>query len=221
MNEYLAKSGSTGCDTSDYFCLYNYIRKQKPKEIIEFGTGVSTVVIAHALLENYEETGVRGRVTSMENIPKYHEMAKDLFPPKYNDYAEILLSESMVQYHEMFRGIGYSNIPSRPYDFAFIDGPDYVTSDGGVTFNFDFINIVKNSDKPITAFIDRRFTTCYVLSQIFGEKYVTFDYLNGLGILGPVTKNNIRSVNPWMRKKFNEYPFTDIFRFVIGWIYSK
>lgn len=214
LNDYLKKSQSTGCDMSDYFCLYSYVREHKPKEVLELGTGASTVVIAHALMENHKETGVQGRVTSMEDIPKYFEMARSLFPEKYKNYAEIILSESAIDFYAMFRGIHYKNIPTRQYNFVFIDGPDYKTSDGSITFDFDFINVVKNSDTPVVAFIDRRFTTCYVLEQIFGEKNFKFDYLNGLGIVGPVTKKDLRPIMSWMRKRFNLYPINDVFRVI-------
>lgn len=65
LHEYLRKSESTGCGFIDYACLYETIRATMPVEILECGTGVSTLVIAHALMENEKETGVAGRVTSM------------------------------------------------------------------------------------------------------------------------------------------------------------
>lgn len=221
LHEYLQKTGSTGCDTSDYYCLYQYIREKKPIEVLELGTGASTVVIAHALFENHKEGGLQGRVTSLEDIPKYYEMAKSLFPEKYNVYADLVHSESIVDFHEMFRGVRYKNVPERQYDFVFIDGPNYTLSDGEITFDLDFIHIVKKSDKPVTAFIDKRFTTCYVLEQVFGEEHFSFDYLNGLGKVSSVTKKDIRSVTPWMRKRFNKYPWVDLLRLLKNIVLNK
>lgn len=60
LQEYLQKSKSTGCGYIDYACLYEIVRVMKPVEILECGTGVSTLVIAHALMENEIETGRGG-----------------------------------------------------------------------------------------------------------------------------------------------------------------
>ena len=60
LQEYLLKTNSTGCGYIDYACLYEAVRATKPVEILECGTGVSTLVIAHALMENEKETGRGG-----------------------------------------------------------------------------------------------------------------------------------------------------------------
>lgn len=52
LQDYLKKSGSTGCSYMLYAELYKYVRKFKPCEILECGTGISTVVLAYALMEN-------------------------------------------------------------------------------------------------------------------------------------------------------------------------
>ena len=60
LQEYLKQTSSTGCNLYDYWYLYNEIRCRKPCEVLECGTGVSTLVIAHALLENKREHGGGG-----------------------------------------------------------------------------------------------------------------------------------------------------------------
>src|SRR5262245_2042846 len=48
LQAYLSRSGSTGCNYLDYWELYKAVRERKPREILECGTGVSTVVLAVA-----------------------------------------------------------------------------------------------------------------------------------------------------------------------------
>lgn len=148
----------------------------------------------------------------MEDIPEYYEMAKKLFPSAYANYGEIVFSESVIDYYAMFRGVRYKDVPVRPYDLVFIDGPNYTLSDGPITFNFDFIKVVEQSGNPVVGLIDKRYTTCYVFENIFQEGRVSFDNLNGLGIVGLVTKKEFRPIIPWMRNHFNRYPLSDIFR---------
>ena len=90
LESYLKKTKSTGCNISDYWELYNHVRKYKPKEVLECGTGVSTIVIATALIEN-EKEGFSGRITSMESINKYLKMAKDILPTHFVKYVDFVL----------------------------------------------------------------------------------------------------------------------------------
>ena len=48
LTDYLHKSSSTGCNYSDYGAIYKHVLENKPKEILECGTGVSTIVMAQA-----------------------------------------------------------------------------------------------------------------------------------------------------------------------------
>ena len=60
LQAYLQETKSTGCGYIDYAYLYQMIRSTKPVEVLECGTGVSTLVIAHALMENESETSRGG-----------------------------------------------------------------------------------------------------------------------------------------------------------------
>ena len=80
LSTYLSKTESTGCSWSDYATLHRRIRTLRPREVLECGTGVSTVVITYALAENAREGSEPGRVTSMEDHQGWYEMASELFP---------------------------------------------------------------------------------------------------------------------------------------------
>lgn len=56
-------SPSTGANYFDYWLLYSHIRRTKPREVLELGPGLTTLVIAQALHENGS-----GRVTAMEDL---------------------------------------------------------------------------------------------------------------------------------------------------------
>ena len=58
MTEAAAGTAVTGASYSDYLTLYEQVKSFKPKEILECGTGITTVVLAQALLENARETAV-------------------------------------------------------------------------------------------------------------------------------------------------------------------
>ena len=197
LQDYIKKTNSTGCKYVDYWVLYQYIKQKRPIEILECGTGVSTVVMAYALMENENSNGLRGRITSIEESDEYFQQAIQLMPEKLRPYVDILQSEKKEFTHTIFRGVGYKDIPDRDYDFVFIDGPTaYAPSDSTEAFNFDFINIVKKSTKPVAGIIDNRKITCYVLQKIFGIEKVRFDAKSSLGFIHPCSREDIRSAAP-------------------------
>jgi len=113
LSAYLEKTKSTGCGYIDYAFLYKMIRSTKPVEILECGTGVSTLVIAHALMENERETGRGGRVTSMDEHNVWLDMSRNLLPSEYKKFVDFKVSATVEDRYSIFRGVRYENIPSR------------------------------------------------------------------------------------------------------------
>ena len=194
MTEYIKISDSTGCSFSDLWILYNYIKKNKPKEILECGTGVSTIVMAHALMENEEQYNQKGRITSMEDQEKWYKHARIIMPDHLKPYIDLIHSEKVEYCYSIFRGIGYKNVPERPYEFVFIDGPETTApSDGMTSFDFDYINVVIKSNNPVYGIIDKRIGTSYVFQKIFGVDKVRYDTKRDLCFIGPCTNKDIRT----------------------------
>ncbi len=195
IQAYLAKTESTGCQYVDYDVLYRRIRETKPREVLECGTGVSTLVVAQALRENALRDGIRGRVTSMEDMEHWFEMATRLFPDELRDYAEIRLSSKIEDGYTVFRGVRYAEIPDRRYELVFVDGPGTLApSDGTRSFDFDFLHVVRHAEHPVFGIVDGRLTTCYVLQKVFGRKKFRFDVYQNLGYVGPCTRHDMRTV---------------------------
>ena len=192
LNDYLKKSKSTGCNIGDYWAIYNHVRKYKPAEILECGTGVSTVVMAYALIEN-EKDGYKGRITSMESINEYLIMAKNLLPNHMKKYVEFVLSPVIEDKYSFFRGMRYEKIPAdRDYDFVYVDGPSYhCPVDGSVTFDYDFLHVLKKSKANVSAIIDKRVSSCYVFQKVLGKEKVKYNAITHLGFVKPSCKNDL------------------------------
>ena len=193
---YLAKTESTGCGYIDYAELYKAVKNSSAKEILELGSGVTTLIIAHALMENHLELGVLGRVTSMEEHRVWFNMSKKLLPEKYMPYVDFVFSKTVDDYYSIFRGVKYLNTPQRKYDFVFVDGPKYISKkDYASTFDFDFIDVLKRSVSPVSGLVDKRLSTVFVLQQILGHKKVIYCSIKGLGFILPVTKNDLGNLS--------------------------
>lgn len=197
LQEYLSKSKSTGCGYIDYWYLYKYVIDKKPVEILECGTGVTTLIMATALSDLEAEGFKAGRVTSMDSQEKYLDMSRELLPESLQKYVDFKCSDLMQDFFSIYRGIRYKDIPNRDYDFVFIDGPDYKSpSDGTLTFDFDFLYLLQNTIHPIAGMVDKRLSTCYVLQQLLGTDRVRYDAVAHLGFIKPSTKENLISIDP-------------------------
>lgn len=186
LDAYQRETDSTGCGISDYHRLYEAIRRRRPREVLECGTGVSTLVIAHALRENERETGLGGRVTSMEESEEWMASAVGLLPDRYRPQVDFVLSDTVEDTFSIFRGVRYRDTPDRPYEFVFVDGPSYRSPvDGTPTFDFDFIHVLRNTTGVVAGLVDQRVSTCFVLQQILGPRKVRYSPVLGLGMIGP------------------------------------
>lgn len=193
IRNYRAMSAVTGMSWSDYLTLYREVRLYKPKEVLELGSGVSTVVLAHALVDNAAAGAPLGRITSMDEDLGWHRKAMACFPPELGQVADFVHSPKVDGYYKIFRGVQYASIPERPYDYVFSDGPErHSLVNGDKLFDLDFIQIVRRSDRPIRAVVDNHYLTFYVLQKVFGTELARYSPTRRLMLVGPVTRNDVR-----------------------------
>ncbi|MBI4160706.1 MAG: class I SAM-dependent methyltransferase [Candidatus Yanofskybacteria bacterium] len=194
LEYYRERSPATGCSYSDYQLLYTYIKKHKPTEVLECGTGFSTLVIMQALKENEEEHGIRGHLVSMEESEQYYKAAIENLPAdlKNDQRLEIIWSPAIEDAYDFFQGVRYRDVPKRKYDFVYVDGPTLmIGSDKKIrTFTLDFVNVVLENEHPVSALIDTRKRTCFIYSLLFPKKF-RYDYMRYVGIVEGATKNDL------------------------------
>jgi hypothetical protein len=193
IRRYQAMSDVTGMSWSDYLMLYREVRQYKPKEVLELGPGVSTVVLAHALIDNAAEGAALGRITSMEEDLGWHRKAMECFPAELGHVAEFVHSPKVDGYYKIFRGVQYASIPERPYDYVLSDGPERRSLvNGDKLFDLDVIQVVRRSDRPVRAVVDDHYLTFYVLQKVFGPELARYSPTRRLMLVGPVTRKDVR-----------------------------
>ncbi|MFQ5766253.1 MAG: class I SAM-dependent methyltransferase [Rhodospirillales bacterium] len=192
MEAYAKGSAVTGASMSDYLTLYEEVRKWRPREILECGTGISTVVMAQALLENEAEGHPRGRITSMEEDEAWHRSAGANLPDGLRPYVDLVFSPKVDGFYKMFRGVQYEAVPDRPYNFVFSDGPErHSPVNGDKLFNLDLIQVVRRSETPVRAVVDNHYLTFYVLQKVFGPRLARYSVRHKLMFVGPVTAKDV------------------------------
>lgn len=180
--EYYDPDITTNVNYSDSLALYTWAKKNKPQEVLEFGPGISTLVIAQALHENGS-----GRITTIEDVEKFFLKAKNSCPDHLLPYIDFRLSPKIRKNYGPFHGVGYEHIPELPYDLVFVDGPNY---DAHLEFDVDVLDVIAKSEKPVSAFIDSRTGSCFMYHLVLGDKF-KYRYLTGLGYIDRATKRDL------------------------------
>lgn len=190
LEDYKKKTHFSGVYYYKYLKLYTTIKTKKFKEILECGSGVSTVIIAFALKKNGG-----GRVTSMEeHTDEYYEQLLKIFPNELREFVDFHSSPKILDYYGLFCGVRYTKVPERVYDFVFIDGPSTGSPlNKQYTFDFDFIFVLLNFPiKEICALVDNRKSTVWVLRHILGDRKVRYHHISNLGYVKTISKKDLR-----------------------------
>lgn len=76
----------------DLWTLYSIVRAKKPKLVLEYGSGVSTILLAQALWQNGS-----GRLISLENAPEWVEVTRSRLPDHLREVCALRLSQPVIK----------------------------------------------------------------------------------------------------------------------------
>ena len=164
---HLAKA--TSMDTTNLWSVYRFIHlfrlitKLKPKIVMEFGLGVSSVIIAETLKLNHQRYGIKGKLISHEQSQKYYDKFNPKFPSSLREYAELNLTPVRLEWFGPYRGI-YYDIDDYPkvVDLIYVDGATRTRGCSQCDFayrrlNADIIRMKNCGTKFKTAITDHRY----------------------------------------------------------------
>lgn len=205
LHDFIDKSISSGASWSDYYTLYHYVIEIKPRKIIEFGSGVSSVILALAAQELYKN-GIETHIDSMESDNKYLDNLKSIFPETLSSYVTHHYSPGvLVEFNENFMISRYENLPEGRFDMAFVDGPPANNFCCG-----DVFALLERGNDGLDVITDRRKATVETLNRMFPEGTVRYDYARNLGVAKSLTKSDMLIDNPRLEMRPQH---EDAFRF--------
>lgn len=152
-------SGGFKYDLQGYklFSLSHLLQQEKPKSIIEFGTGITTAVFA-----DYVRETDGASLTSVDESEQWLDNSKKLAGISDDDTRfEFLSAERKVNLRTDPISIKYGFNSDRHFDFVFIDGPS-MTVDGikrKDAINSDIFGILEKTPLPNTVVISIRKAT--------------------------------------------------------------
>jgi len=158
--------------------LYNLIKSNPVKKILDLGTGIglSASTIALAMEEKKEPDY---EIHTVEQKEKCHRLAQELVPEELKKNIKFYLSKFTIwqtdkipyQYFST-----YESLPENDYDFILVDGPGPEPIDG------NFIDLPPNGDiikllledkiKPKTlVFFDGRIQSIRIVERYFSDNF--------------------------------------------------
>jgi len=177
----LKKSSSTGCEFSDFYYLHRFIKTTDGlKNVLELGTGISTLIFAQACKELKEQGKAYPRIITMEESLQYQQNCLSWFPEDLKDYVEFHQSDRVQEKEGEVAICYYNEIPELPYDFIFIDGPT-LSFAGVKSINYDLVNIYNiNKSRSIVAWLDQRVGTYWEYKRIFKKASIKYNVIKKL-----------------------------------------
>lgn len=150
-NNFLNNKVTTGCSYIDYKKIADLIISNKFTNVCEFGSGISTILIAFILKLNSKKK-IRSKIYSYEENKKYFYNTKKIIL-KYGleEYVKLIYSPKKYSYHYNFLGVSYKNFDmNKNYQLFIIDGPSLIRKNGVKPFMQTYTIIILKILKKIS-----------------------------------------------------------------------
>jgi hypothetical protein len=198
LRDIVEKSGSTGCDFSDYWTIYSTLQELQPKAVLECGSGVSSVVFAYYAAQHAND-GAAPKVVSVEESEHYHQNIVSIFPAELKPHIEFVRRDRVEALYGERRGCYYRDVPELQYEFVFIDGPVdrrvFLDKSLPKCFNADFINVVRRVDHPVSALLDQRIFTLRALRALIRSRDISYLPTRSMAFLSNITRRDLVDVD--------------------------
>jgi len=139
--------------------LYRIVRDRRPLRVLEYGSGVSTAVIAEALTQNGA-----GQLTSIDNCKEWADETMRTMPQSVAHCVRVLhypVKEGMVGGVRVYR---YGFQPTLAPDMIYLDGPNL---DGDIYAAADLLDLEPSLEPRCLLLIDCRYEQTRFLQAHF------------------------------------------------------
>lgn len=150
----VGKDSEIPMDAYDLYTLHSLVRKRKPMQIIELGSGFSTLVLARALRENHVESNSNdsnhGIIYSLDASKQWLENTRNKIPRELHPYVDLRYSPVEICLVEGELCHKYTSLPNIIPDFFYLDGPDPKSIQGKIN-GLGFVHETGKTIPPVSA----------------------------------------------------------------------
>ncbi len=188
----LAGGSTAGAGWTDYHLLHRYVLSRRPRRVLEFGSGKTTVVMAHALAVAHRAFPRRepGHLYSLEDLPRFHEEVKRRMPDDLMPYVTLLCREKRESHwHGDIWGFHYAEIPPGSFDFVFVDGPteyrdQQAVRQGTKGVCLDLLYLLeRDSDASMDVVVDQKLNSLEAYESVLPRGTARYDPVMDVGVL--------------------------------------
>ena len=177
--------------------LYKLIKVRKPKVVLEFGVGFSTIVMAAALKNNHDMCNRGGHLYTVDAEKHWLNNTENKIPSELKTYVTFHYSPVKIINLNNQLCSCYESLPNICPNFVFSDGPDPLDVIGnvnGLNFNdgrpvvaADILLYESSAPRDFFIFVDGRWRNCNFLKnnlegkfkhiKKIAQKYQTFEFI--------------------------------------------
>jgi len=191
-------------DASDLANLYRLIAERRPRVVLEFGVGYSSLVICAALRANLAKANVRGHLYVVDSEKKWIENTRNKFESDLLEFISFQYSPISVKVFDNTLCHTYDSLPDVSPNFVYVDGPSGASGEEEISGEINGLGftggrpvvgadvLLYESSAPLDFFIlvDGRWETCRFLGthlrnkyrhrRFVARKFQTFQYIGKL-----------------------------------------
>ncbi|HJO89547.1 MAG: hypothetical protein QF603_15305 [Alphaproteobacteria bacterium] len=152
---------------SDLWAIYRQVRERRPKVLLEFGSGCSTIIYAQALADNAAE-GAPGFLHSLDADAHWGQVTIASMPGHLRPYYDIILTdpvEDMLGDVPVWR---FAEVPDVVPDMIYLDGPALTPERRAAV---DILDIEDKFPPGFRLLVDTRTFNCRLLEKHFKRRY--------------------------------------------------
>jgi len=152
---------------SDLWAIYSQVRERKPKVLLEFGSGCSSIIYAQALADNAAE-GSPGFLHSLDADAHWGQVTIDSMPKHLRQYCNIILTQRV---EDMLGGVPvwrFALVPEVTPDMIYLDGPALTAERRAAV---DVLDMEDQFPPGFRLLVDARTFNCRLLERHFKRRY--------------------------------------------------
>ena len=152
---------------SDLWAIYNQVRERKPKILLEFGSGCSTIIYAQALADNAAE-GSPGFLHSLDADAYWGQVTIDSLPEHLHQFCNVILTERIEDMLGDVPVWRFALVPDVTPDMIYLDGPALTAERRAA---IDVLDMEDRFPPGFRLLVDARTFNCRLLEKHFKRRY--------------------------------------------------
>lgn len=176
---------TTGASATDYYLLHRYVTELRPRRILEFGTGMTTLVMAAAM----REIGT-GHVVTVDHIDKFSKETQADLPAECRPFVDFVVTYTEPDDFDGTTGLHYHDYPVGDFDLLYVDGPSLLIIGRAQFPGTDIFRAALQNGRSLDIITDRRLQTLNFFSM-YTDHEVAFDPCFGVGSIRQIRPDEV------------------------------